>query len=141
MLLLALVHSYKNYGKVQVDCLEGCRCARQGVCALARPFRGGGHSSHIARKPGSSGSSLCVRACMRAPFHSCTPLVVDTIWERDATLPEIVAVDVTAAEHCNWRLTVLNETSSDGHKVKLLGFMIAESDRVRAWGAAAENLG
>ena len=106
-----------------------------------RHFRGGGHSSHIARKPGSSGSSLCVRACMRAPFHSCTPLVVDTIWERDATLPEIVAVDVTAAEHCNWRLTVLNETSSDGHKVKLLGFMIAESDRVRAWGAAAENLG
>ena len=42
MLLLALVHSYKNYGKVQVDCLEGCRCARQGVCALARLFRGGG---------------------------------------------------------------------------------------------------
>ena len=63
----------------------------------------------------------------------CDTTTVDLTWERDATLPEIMAVSVQPVESCKWKLTVLNETSSAGHKVKILGFRVAEeNDRMRA---------
>ena len=68
-----------------------------------------------------------------ALLPSCDPTTVDTLWQRDATLPEIVGINVQPVPMCKWKLSVMNETSSGGHKAKILGFMVAEeNDRMRA---------
>ena len=52
----------------------------------------------------------------------------DLTWEQKSSMPSMLPVEVTPlAPACVLRLTVLNETSSDGHRVKLEGVMVQSS--------------
>ena len=124
VLLLALVHSWKEFGKARIECLEGCR---YGVFVCSNTSR------LLVKTSGPWCQPTTAPMAWTSLPRRCDTTTVDLTWERDATLPEIMAVSVQPVESCKWKLTVLNETSSAGHKVKILGFMVAEeNDRMRA---------
>ena len=49
---------------------------------------------------------------------------VDLKWERQTTQPDITAVQVQPVPACRVRVTVLNGTSSGGHRVKVEAVMV-----------------
>ena len=50
----------------------------------------------------------------------------DLQWEVRASLPQILGASVQPVEACVVRLTVLEQTSTGGHRVKVEGVMVQE---------------
>ena len=92
-------------GQAKVECISGCRCACQ-LCSSEHK-----RGSVELRSP-------------QIPLRSCNPVEIDLKWENQSTQPSIVRVQVQPVPACRVRLTVLNGTSSGGHRVKLDGVML-----------------
>ena len=73
-------------------------------------------------------SISCVFGC------TCNPVVLDFAIKDHFSPVRLFPFSVSKHNDCHVNITVLNETSSEGHKVKLLGFTIEEDSRIQKTG-------
>lgn len=60
----------------------------------------------------------CIANC------TCTNTTVNSHWQQKISVPESHSIQVTQHENCIMKVTVLNETSSGEHKVKIVGVIV-----------------
>lgn len=66
----------------------------------------------------------CVDGC------TCEPTKVDAVSVRHTSEIHTERIVVSAAPECRVRVTVLNETSTQGHKFRLSSFAVHKRDKV-----------
>lgn len=80
----------------------------------------------------------CVEGC------TCDPFIRNTHELSTPNGPKVsvmrqASMLVSAAESCLFKLTVREETTSDGHKVKLLGVILSEVQDIGGWGMQVQD--
>ena len=61
------------------------------------------------------------------PPSSCGAKDVDLFWPQRTTQPDISILEVQPVPACRVRVTVLNTTSTEGHRVKLDAVMVVDT--------------
>lgn len=79
----------------------------------------------------------CVNNCKCGPVEE-----LDFLWQEHSSQAGIHKIEAEQHGACEVRITVLNATSDlgGGHKVKLLGLMVAEAGKVYLQGAQVDML-